>query len=189
MDNICAYCNLDTAGNHQIDCQLHPNNQSSVVALDATIEAPAHDEFVISSDCKLNFGNQRDHVDCETPGCDNDISIPSKCNIIVICLKAMQEGWYINDKGQFLCPECKNKLIGDEMPKTRKVIITTNLIYDVMKVKFGAERPLLKDVPIVHYADEQDANIAKMNYRDKGYEVKMVLTEAGVEELLKGEQE
>ncbi len=68
-------------------------------------------DYTISADAAfdggLNFGNQTDHVDCETPDCDNDINIPSQNTIIIICLKAMQEGWYIDDQGNFMCPECK----------------------------------------------------------------------------------
>ncbi len=182
MIENCTHCNLDTAGQHEFDCPLNPNS--------FTIDS-------VSNDTSLCFNGTIDAVDtieCSTSSCKSDITVPSSGYQAIVGLKAMQEGWYINDKGQFLCPECKKKLIGGEMPK--KVIITTNLIYDVHNVILHgrsvakiADIREIDGIPIVHYADEQDANIAKMNYRDKGYEVKMVMTEAGVEELLKGEQE
>ena len=130
--------------------------------------------------CKTCQYHEIDEEDVDNQEC---VALPET----VLRFGGMPACMYHTEKTDFEIDESGPFSSEDEKPK--KVIITTNLIYGVMKVK--SDRPLLEKIDgayIKHYADQQEANIAKIGYLDKGYEVKTVFTGAGVEELLKGEQ-
>jgi hypothetical protein len=54
MAGICAYCNVDTGGNHELNCPFHPNNIREAIVV------PAEDSKVRYGPTKLNYNPQKE---------------------------------------------------------------------------------------------------------------------------------
>ncbi len=62
--------------------------------------------LTITDDCKVKFNtNYAYSLKCE---CGVDIAMPVEKPQCVLVSRAVQEGWYITEKGEFLCPKCCN---------------------------------------------------------------------------------